>query len=382
MASLDSLPADQRAVLDLVLQRGRSYDDIAALLAIDRAAVRARALEAFDQLGPDTGVPAEQRALITDYLLGQLPERVAEQTRQRLSESPGDRAWARVLASELAPVASKPLPEIPDGSGGSAAPPPVFEPQPDEDETPHDEDEPDAVAADGRRGPAVIGEPRPPRIPRRERERRPKRERTGSILTERPSSRLGGALVLLIGVAVVVVLVLVLHGGSKKHSSTTATSAASGSTTAAGSSTTGTSTTGTSTTGTSSSGTSTTATTPAQVVAQINLNPPSGSGSTKGVGFVVKDGKAYGIIIQAQKVAPNSHNAYAAWLSNSPADSERIGFVSPGVGKNGQLQTGGALPTNAGKYKELLLTLETSSNPKTPGTIVLEGPFKGVPTSS
>ena len=57
MASLDSLPADHRAVLQLVLQRGRSYDDIAQLLSIDRAAVRERALSALDALGPQTGVP-------------------------------------------------------------------------------------------------------------------------------------------------------------------------------------------------------------------------------------------------------------------------------------------------------------------------------------
>ena len=120
MGSLDTLPPDQRAVLDLVLQRGRSYDDIARLLAIDRAAVRARALAAFEAIGPDTGIAPESRALITDYLLGQLPDRVAEQTRERLADSPYDRAWARVLASELGPVASKPLPEIPDGSRAAA----------------------------------------------------------------------------------------------------------------------------------------------------------------------------------------------------------------------------------------------------------------------
>src|SRR5581483_3559712 len=51
MASLDSLPPDQRAVLQMVLQRGRSYDDIAEMLSIDRASVRRRALEAFDELG-------------------------------------------------------------------------------------------------------------------------------------------------------------------------------------------------------------------------------------------------------------------------------------------------------------------------------------------
>src|SRR5256885_6784980 len=123
MASLEALPPDQRAVLDLVLQRGRSYDDIARLLGIDRAAVRARALAAFDELGPDTGIATESRALIADYLLGQLPERVADQTRERLAGAPYERAWARVLASELGPMASQPLPEIPDGSRASAAAP-------------------------------------------------------------------------------------------------------------------------------------------------------------------------------------------------------------------------------------------------------------------
>ncbi len=102
MASLDSLPADQRAVLQLVLQRGRTYDEIAEMLSIDRAGVRERALSALDALGPQTGVPAERRALITDYLLGQLPaRRQPSTTRERLGESPSERAWARVVASEL-----------------------------------------------------------------------------------------------------------------------------------------------------------------------------------------------------------------------------------------------------------------------------------------
>ena len=79
MASLDSLPPDQRAVLQLVLQRGRSYDDIAQLLSIDRAGVRQRALAAFDALGPQTRVDPARRALLTDYILGQLPPRVAEE---------------------------------------------------------------------------------------------------------------------------------------------------------------------------------------------------------------------------------------------------------------------------------------------------------------
>src|SRR5437764_7199433 len=122
MGSLDSLPPDQRAVLQMVLGRGRGYDEIAKMLQIERADVRQRALAALDALGPGTRVPAERRALITDYLLGQLPAGVGEEARESLARSPTERAWARVVASELQSMSSGPLPEIPaaaqDGDGG------------------------------------------------------------------------------------------------------------------------------------------------------------------------------------------------------------------------------------------------------------------------
>jgi hypothetical protein len=332
MASVDTLPPDQRAVLDLVLRRGRSYDDIARLLAIDRAAVRARALAAFDELGPDTGLAPEARSLITDYLLGQLPDKVAEQTRERLATSPYERAWARVLASELAPVASNPLPEIPEGTARSK--------------------EPTKEAA-----PAAATETAPRSAPATRRMPRP---------GDRPSSRLGGAIFLLLGTIVVVVVVVVLvvllsSGGSSKH--TTSTPAAN---------------TGTTTTSAAGTTSGTTSTNSAKIVAQVNLNPPSGTGSAKGAAIVVKAGSAYGIIVEAQGLAPNSHNAYAVWLSNTPTDSVRIGFVNTPVGKNGRLETEGALPSNAGHYKNLLLTLETSATPKTPGQTILQGALTGV----
>lgn len=356
MASLETLTPDQRAVLDLVLRRGRSYDDIAQLLAIDRAGVRARALAAFDEIGPETGISPESRALITDYLLGQLPDRVAEQTRERLADSPYERAWARVVASELESLAAGPLPEIPDASRGRSP-----------------------ATAEAGAAAAASDSPAPGRTQPQRREpgrRRPPR------LSDRPSSRRGGAIMLGVGaivvVAVVVVLVALLSSGSSNKSPTTAAGASSHSGTTTGTAT-GTST-GTST-GASTGTTTGTSSSQAQIVGQINLNPPSGGGSTKGVALVVKDGSAYGLIIEAQNVAPNSHNAYAAWLSNSATNSLRLGFVNPAVGKTGKLQVGTALPTNAGHYKELLLTVETQSAPKTPGTVVLEGQFKGVPGS-
>ena len=79
MGALDNLPPDQRAVLQMVLQRGHSYDEIAELLSIDRAAVRQRALDALRRTHAGDRPAGPERALVTDYLLGQLPDRVAEQ---------------------------------------------------------------------------------------------------------------------------------------------------------------------------------------------------------------------------------------------------------------------------------------------------------------
>src|SRR5258708_19085185 len=108
MAFFASLPAEQRAVVELVLRRGRNYDEIAELLSIDRAGVRERALAALDALGPQTGVPAERRALITDYLLGALPAGVAADFAERLASSPSQRAYARVCITHPQPLASGP----------------------------------------------------------------------------------------------------------------------------------------------------------------------------------------------------------------------------------------------------------------------------------
>jgi hypothetical protein len=348
MASLDSLPPDQRAVLDLVLQRGRSYDDIARLLAIDRAAVRARALAAFDEIGPDTGLAPEAPALITDYLLGQLPAKVAEQTRDRLAEAPYERAWARVLASELSPVASKPLPEIPEGTARARAGTGAG----------------DASSSEPAAQESTKPEARPPRRPERDRESGRRIPRP----TDRPSSRRGGVIFLLAGtivvVLVVVVLIAVLSGGKSNKSSSTGTVAA------------GTTSTASTTTPSGSTGTTGTSTVKPKVIGQVNMNPPSGTGAAKGAALVVQEGTSTGIILEASGLQPNSHNAYAVWLSNTPSDSTRLGFVNQAVGKNGRLETGGALPANATHYTKLLLTLETQNDPKTPGPVVLQGAFK------
>jgi Sigma-70, region 4 len=362
MASLDSLPADQRAVLQLVLQRGRSYDQIAQMLSIDRAAVRERALSAFDAIGPQTRVPPERRALITDYLLGQLPPRVAEQTRDRLGESPTERAWARVLAGELTSLAKDPLPEIPSDGGRRAAEP---EPEPVEAApeerparrrraaAPEPEPMPATAAEDGDRVPPDYGsrEPEP--------------------AAARASSRRGGAILLLLGVlvAAIIVVIVVATSGGNDHS----TAAKSTPTTASTPSTPST----TSTPSTNSTPTTSTSTTGAKVIGQVNLTSPSGSKTEAGVAQVIQQGTQVGIVIVAQGIAANTkHDAYAVWLYNSASDNHLLGFVNPAVKTDGKLQTAGVLPTNASHYTQLIVSLETQPKPKAPVKIVLEGAFK------
>ncbi|HEY5316685.1 MAG TPA: hypothetical protein VIJ20_01805, partial [Solirubrobacteraceae bacterium] len=65
--------------------------------------------------------------------------------------------------------------------------------------------------------------------------------------------------------------------------------------------------------------------------------------------------------------------AYAVWLSNPGGPSQLLGYVSPAVGKSGDLKTSGRLPANVASYKEILVTLETTESKKTPGPTVLAG---------
>ncbi len=369
MASLDSLPADQRAVLELVLQRGRSYDEIAQMLSIDRAGVRQRALAALDALGPQTKVDTARRALITDYLLGQLPARIANETRASLARVPTERAWARVVSSELGALARDPLPEIPApeaaGAGtesaaagargaaesaGAASEPARAGSEPAGAGAGAATSARAGSAAEAPSAAAAAAGDEPSQRPGRP-GRQGRAGRTGR--SPRPSSRLGGAVLLGLSAAVVVVVVLVLlltGGSSKKHTSSTAAER--------------------------TTPTTTTSTTPVRPLAQVNLFPTASGSQAKGIALILTVGNALGVQIFATGVPANSHNAYAVWLYNSASSSQLVGFVSPDVGSTGQLQTQGKLPANASSYKQILVTLETQPHPKSPGQIVLSGTLK------
>lgn len=113
MASHESLPADQRAILQLLLKQGKSYDDLAGLLKSDPASIRRRAHDAVDAAGPaGTHVSADRRHEIADYLLGQQTASQRAATREYLEESSAGRVWARAVAGGLRPMGGS-LPEVP-----------------------------------------------------------------------------------------------------------------------------------------------------------------------------------------------------------------------------------------------------------------------------
>jgi hypothetical protein len=123
MPRLDQLPADQKAVLQLLLKQGRSYDDIAGLLKLERRAVRERALGALHALGSDTGadLPPDRQDQVADHLLGQQDPGQQSATREFLAGSAPGRRWASAVAAELAPIAPAGLPQLPAGAEADGA---------------------------------------------------------------------------------------------------------------------------------------------------------------------------------------------------------------------------------------------------------------------
>ncbi|HEY7831224.1 MAG TPA: sigma factor-like helix-turn-helix DNA-binding protein [Solirubrobacteraceae bacterium] len=269
MSRLDDLPPDQRAVLLLLVQQGKSHAEIADMLAIPESAVRDRAHAALDALTKDT--PSTERPTTSTPRRGQEPETPA-----------------------LPPPRARRPPPSPRPPRGSDAPS-------------------SSQTARARR--------------------------TGALL-------LGAILVAI----VVVVVVLSSSGGSSHKSSATGTTTTSGSKT-------------------------TTAAGEPHIDKQLNLVSPDPTSKAVGIVEVLSEGSKRAFLVTAEHLPPTENGFfYAAWLYNSPSEARVLGRA-PNVSSNGRLQAVGALPANAGKFRQMLITKETSAKPSHPGPIVLNGPF-------
>ena len=103
MATFDQLSAEQRAIVELVLQQGKTYDELADMLGMPEARVRELARDALVELAPVSvrGVEEDWRGQLADYVLGQQSGPEATATKGHLRRSEAARSWARSLLDSL-----------------------------------------------------------------------------------------------------------------------------------------------------------------------------------------------------------------------------------------------------------------------------------------
>ena len=106
-----TITADQQATLQLLLERGQSYSDLASLLGVDEDEVRERARGALAELG---GADPDRHVGLTDYLLGEADPIGRADASRHLRQDPGDHALVAVLSERLRELyPSAELPRLP-----------------------------------------------------------------------------------------------------------------------------------------------------------------------------------------------------------------------------------------------------------------------------
>jgi hypothetical protein len=256
-----ALTADQRAMVQLLLERGQSYADLAALLDIDEAEVRTRARGALTELG---GADPDRNVGLTDWLLGQADPIGRADAVRHLKENAEDHRLAEELIAklgEIAPAADLPrLPGEPRG-GSFLRRAPASEPKP----------------------PAERAEAAPSRAPRRMTQLNPQQTRTIAIL--------GSAGVILI---VVVLAIAGVFSGSSDGSSATTTNA-------------------------SNTTSSTTSTAGDQSIARVPLQPID-NGDAAGLATVgISGGSTPYLDLQMRNLeAPPNGQTYIVWFLFTP----------------------------------------------------------------
>ena len=110
-----ALKQDERALLQLVCERGQSYEDLAGLLGISEAEVRAKARQALTELG---GADPDAEVGLTDYLLGQADPIGRADVVRYLQQDAETRELATTIATKLQAIApGATLPSIPEPRG-------------------------------------------------------------------------------------------------------------------------------------------------------------------------------------------------------------------------------------------------------------------------
>ncbi|MEA2478293.1 MAG: hypothetical protein QOJ07_215 [Thermoleophilaceae bacterium] len=332
MATFDQLPADQRAIVELVLKRGRSYSQLSDMLGMDEPRVRELAREALTHLAPVTAkrVDGDWRSQIADYALGQQSGPESAATEGHLARSEAARAWLGSLIDSLddlfgdanrpeLPAADGSRPRARDRRGGASTAAATLA-----DDATAERERP---ARAGRRESA---EPAPTPSPLTG-------GRAGGPLS--PAARavvmrrriIGGVLALALVAAAIVLLVS--NGGSdkgKKADKGKAPATAAADTAAANN---------------------------GGIVGEIALKPVDPKDKTSvGIAQIATSGKDTQLGVRAQLPKVTGRKAYEVWLYNSRTDAVSLGAQQPDA--KGLFTGAAKLPAGFQKYKFIDVSLE------------------------
>ena len=317
MATFDQLPAEQKAILELVLQRHQSYDDLAGMLGMPTPRVRQLAREALTELSPRSAarVDMDWRGQVADYLLGQQTGPEGTATRGHLKRSEPARLWALSLLDSLDHLYDeRDLPVIPEGD---AAPLRERSRRPEPEPEPDGEDE---------RDPAL-----------RERPRRPLSADAETIVRRRRIA--GGAAAAAALLFILLVWPVGLLTGDDDDGD---------------------------------GGSSDQASSQAEPVGQLLLRPQSGEKGV-GVALVSEQDDQPVLLVQGRGLERTRQGqAYEVWLFNSQDDAVSMGAQL--TDKQGNYQGAGQLPENWQDYEYLDISREkVDQNAAHSGDSVLRG---------
>jgi hypothetical protein len=322
MATFDQLAADQRAIIEIVLRQGRSYEQIGEMLDLETTRVRDLARDALAELAPHTAelVDPQWRGQLADYVLGQQTGPEAQGTRGHLKRSEPARIWAYSLLDALGDFYKDGArPEIPVGESGG-------------------------------RSRAANGDPtRPAPAPRRARS-------AGGPLSPAAQSALMRRRIIG-GLGAVVVLALLIFGATKLFG---------GDDNSAKKASTG--------TGTSTSTSTTAQNANGQVVAQAVLAPVGTSFKGTGAALVYQSGNQALAVVRAKLPPSTGKNKYVLWLYDS--EKKLAPLAADVTDKKGNFQGAAALPSGWQTYRFFDLTYQATSGKKVGhGTSVMRGPL-------
>jgi sigma-70-like protein len=325
VATFDQLSADQRAIIELVLQRGRSYDQLADLLTMPEPRVRELARDALVQLAPITAQRVEDdwRGQLADYVLGQQSGPESTATKGHLRRSESARAWARSLLDSLENLYQNGLPSIPEGERGARerrprGPGRVKRARERVKRSRERVEEPAPAEAEA----ATPATPLAPSAPA------PLSADAQAAIKRRRLVALGGGLGAILLLAVLVWPVGLLTGSDDNAGGSSASSKA---------------------------------------------GQPAATGAPAGIAvFAERDGGRQ-VIVQAASLAPSKQReAYEVWLYNSPKDAKSLGAQV--TDSRGTYQGAGPLPSDYARYKFIDVSREAiDQNRAHSGHSVLRG---------